>query len=258
MRQRRHSRAWIPLLILVLLAVTAAVLLRYVFIVRNVELTGTQSVSYETVIRAARVDLGASIFAVDEEKMRRGVNALGTIRLDSAQVRYPDTVILQVSERRRCAMLLHMGGIRLLDEEGCIVESVEAVPDTDLIYVNGMTVTNMSPGEPLQAREGQVEAYCAVMQALSANAANQYVSEIELSDVSDLKLITRTGITVELGDMQNMQNKIAWMRGAVADLEQRNEGGGTLDVRSGTKADYSRAGAQRTTPLDQMQYEPIA
>ena len=38
--------------------------------------------------------------------------------------------------------------------------------------------------------------------------------------------------------MQNMQDKIAWMKGAVADLERRGEAGGTLDVRSGTKADY--------------------
>ena len=255
-RRRRHSRAWIPLLFLVLVAIAAAVLLRYVFVVRNVELSGNQSASNEAVIRAARIGLGASIFNVDEEKMREGVNALGTIKLDSVEVRYPDTVVLRVSERRRDAMLLHMGEIRLLDEECCLVESAESVPNTDLIYVNGMTVTNMTPGFPLQAREGQVEAFCAVMQAINANSANAYVSEIELSDVSNLRLITRTGITVELGDMQNMQNKIAWMKSAVSDLDQRGEGGGTLDVRSGNKADYSRSGGQ-AAEQEVLEYGPI-
>ena len=61
-----------------------------------------------------------------------------------------------------------------------------------------------------------------------------------MSDVDNLRLITRTGIQVDLGDAENMDNKIAWMKGAVSDLERRGEGGGTLDVRSGSKADYTR------------------
>ena len=245
-KKRRQAKGRVAVLLLVLLALVALILFRYVFVVRNVEIAGNQSVSAEAVTRAARVGLGASIFRLDEDEIRKGVNGLGVIRLEGVDVRYPSTVILRVGERKRQAMLLHMGEIRLLDEECCLVESVENVPDTDLIYINGMTVTAYSQGNRLQAREGQVEAYCAVMQALNANSANAYVSEIELSDVTNIRLITRTGITVELGDMQNMQNKIAWMRIAVADLEQRNEGGGTLDVRSGNKADYSRPGAQNT------------
>ena len=243
-RQRRKARGWAALMLLIALALVALILFRYVFVVRNVEVSGNQSASDEVVTRAARIGFGSSIFWLDEAQMRKGVNSLGTIRLEAVDVRYPDTVLLSVSERKRVAMLLHMGEIRLLDEECCIVESVDSVPDTDLIYVNGMTVTAYSQGEPLQAREGQVAAYCAVMQALSANSANAYVSEIELSNVDELRLITRTGITVELGNMQNMQNKIAWMRSAVADLEQRSEGGGTLDVRSGNKADYRGPGAR--------------
>ena len=244
MRRKRRSKGKFAVMLLVLLALVALILFRYVFVVRNVEIAGNPSASYETVIRAARIGLGTSIFSVDEAEMRRGVNALGTIRLDGVEVRYPNTVILTVRERERKAMLLHMGEIRLLDEECCVVESVASVPNTDLIYINGMTVTNFLPGQPLQAKEGQVEAYCAIMQALDANGAAGYVSEIELGNVSELRLITRTGITVELGDASNMTNKIAWMRSAVADLVQRNEGGGTLDVRSGTKADYSSSAAQ--------------
>ena len=244
-RKRRQSKGWVVIMLLVLLALVAAVLFRYVFVVRYVEISGSHpSAPDETVTRAARIGFGTSIFRLNEEEMRAGVNALGAIRLDGVDVRYPNTVLLSVSERKPVAMLLHMAEIRLLDEGCCLVDSVENVPDTDLIYVNGMAVSAYTKGSPLVAREGQVEAYCAVMQAIGANGANAYVSEIELNDPDEIRLITRTGITVELGDMQNMQNKIAWMKSAVTDLEQRSEGGGTLDVRSGNKADYSRPGYQ--------------
>ena len=234
-------------MLLIALALIAFILFRYVFVVRNVWISYRQDTAQlpeETVIRAANIDFGGSIFFLDEARIRKGVNALGTIRLEEVEVNYPSSLTLHVSRRKPVAMLLHMGEIRLLDEECCVVESADNVPDTDLIYINGMTVTAYSTGEPLQAREAQVEAYRAMMQALSANSANAYVSEIELSNVDELRLITRTGIKVELGNMQNMQNKIAWMRSAVADLEQRSEGGGTLDVRSGNKADYRAPGVQ--------------
>ena len=223
MRARRRSKGKLALLLIILLALVVLILFRYVFVVRNVEIGGDRQVSDETVTRAASIDFGSSIFLVDEARIRAGVNALGSVRK---------------------AMLLHMGDIRVLDEECCVVESAPTVPDTDLIYVNGMTVTGYTPGVPLQAGAGQVEAYCAIMHALDESAANGYVSEIELGNVNDLRLITRSGVTVRLGDAENMSNKIAWMRSAVADLEQRGEGGGSLDVRSGTKADYSRTGSE--------------
>lgn len=242
MRRRRGSKLWIVILILLVLALAAVVLTRYVYVVRDVQISGTRDVSDEALIRAAHIDFGESIFRTDAEFIRRGVNSLGTVRLDSVERVYPDTLILNVSQRQPRAMLLHLGDIRILDEECCVIESVDTVPDTDLIYVRGMSVTQYTPGVPLQSGMGETEAYCAIMQALEINDARAYVSEIDLSDVRSLTLITRTGITVELGDDSNMRNKIAWMCSAVADLESRNEGGGTLDVSSGTKADYSRPG----------------
>ena len=53
-----------------------------------------------------------------------------------------------------------------------------------------------------------------------------------------LSSVTRSGVVVKLGDMGNMDEKIRWLRSAVSDLETRGETRGTLDVSSGTRADY--------------------
>ena len=78
----------------------------------------------------------------------------------------------------------------------------------------------------------------ATVEALKAHGAMAYASEINVEDVDDLRIITRTGITVLLGSADNMGDKIAWMAGALADLEARGEVHGSLDVSSGTKADF--------------------
>ena len=243
MRRRRRKNRIVPVLIVLLvLALAGAVLLKFVFVVRNVNVAGSSGmVSHEGVIRAARVNFGASIFTVSEEDIMQHINSTGTLRAVDVQVHYPDSLTISVQPRSRVAMALGLGQLRVLDETGCVITSVNTVPNEDLVYVSGLQVQGCTTGEPLRADEHQMQAYCAVMQAILEHSASMYVSELNLENTNDIRIITRTGITVELGTGENARNKIAWMKSAVADLENRGQVGGTLDVRSGNKADYRSA-----------------
>ena len=239
MPKRIHKTGWTVLAVMIVLIIVCALLARFVFVVRNVELEGDSGpYSREDVVRLASVGLGESIFQVDADRIESRVNATGKLKVNDVRLRYPDTVRISVEQRSRDAMVLHMGKIRVLDREGYVVESLDQVPNEDIIYVSGMRVQGYALGEIIRADEKQLAAYQAVISSIRSQSASLYVSELDLSDPQNMRVISRNGITVELGDMQNMQDKIAWMKGAVADLERRGEAGGTLDVRSGTKADY--------------------
>lgn len=244
MRRRRRSKKWILPVILLVLVVICGLLLRFVFVVRSVEVTGNSgAVSKESVVRFARLGFGTSILKLNREEIEDRINATGNIKFIDMSIHYPDTVCLEVKVRDREAMMLHMGKIRILDEEGCVMKVMDEVPDMDLIYISGMNAMGCEQGRQIQADEEKVQGYCTVIQALKRHNAGIYVSELKLDDPLNMQIITRTGITVELGDIQKMNDKIAWMKSAVADLEQRGERGGVLDVRSGSKADYRlRAG----------------
>lgn len=240
-RQRRRNNAW-KIATALLLPVLVCMLLRFVFVVRDVQVEGnTGPLSGESVVRAAGAGFGRSIFRVDEEKIASSVNSLGLVQATDVSIRYPDTVRITVQERNKVAMALHMGRMRILDENGCVVESFAEVPDADLIYVSGMRIQGCTTGEVIRAESGQLSAYLDIIHALRQHGASIYVSELNLGNISDIRIITRTGITVKLGSAAKAADKIAWMKSAVADLEKRGEAGGTLDVSSGTKADY-RAG----------------
>ena len=245
MRRRRRNRKWIFPVALLALVLICGLALRFVFVVRSVEVTGnTGVVSDEAVIRAARIGFGTSILKVDAREIEESINSTGKVKFEGMSIRYPDTVCIQVQNRNREAMMLHLGQIRILDGECCVIESLKDVPNMDMLYVSGIRVMRCEQGQQIQAGDGQVEAYCAVIDALNRNQADMYVSELKLEDPLDMTIITRTGITVSLGDTQKINNKIAWMKSAVADLEQRGERGGNLDVSSGTKADYSMPARQ--------------
>ena len=87
----------------------------------------------------------------------------------------------------------------------------------------------------------RLAAYAVVMEAIEHHSASGAVSEVNLENIADIRIITRSGITVRLGNSENMWNKIAWMKAAAADLESRRETGGVLDVSSAKQADYTPA-----------------
>lgn len=239
-RRQRRNRKWIIPVILLALVLICGLLLRFVFVVRNVDITGHESVMRtEAVMRAARIGFGTSILNVDRYEIEEAINDTGNLKFEALEIQYPDTVRIQVSPRSREAMMLHMGKIRILDAEACVMESLDELPNMDLIYVSGIQALNCEKGRQIQADEDQLQAYCAVIEALNRHGADIYVSELKLDNPQDMYIITRTGITVSLGDGQKMSGKIAWMKSAVIDLEQRGERGGLLDVSSGNKADYS-------------------
>lgn len=213
-------------------------LTHYAFIIRNVEVTGAQSMSNDAVLRASGIRLGTRLSALDDAAVRANVDATGSLAFVSLEKRYPVTVRLNVRERSRDAMILHAGKMLILDSDGCVVSAGESAPADTVPYVTGLNPTSYRLGAQLDVAPGKLTAMRSVLEALKARDAMAYASELDLENPADLTIITRTGMTVALGDADNMENKIAWMAGALRDLESRGETLGRLDVSSGTKADY--------------------
>ena len=149
--------------------------------------------------------------------------------------------MLTVRPRTRDALILLAGKILVLDSDAYVVEITDRVPGDSMPYVTGLKASYYALGRQLDTADGRCGCMKAVLEALKANGATRYVSELNVAATADLRIITRTGMTVLLGNSDNMNAKIAWMAGALADLEARGQTTGRLDVSSGTKADYTPA-----------------
>ena len=232
--------------ILVLTALIAALALgvylllaNAVFIVRDVRVEGNVNIDSDSIIRAAQLPLGKPMREVSEEKARAALESGGLVELVGLEKRYPDQVVLNVRERECEAVVSYAGVILTMERDGTVIEQLDALPETDAVYVTGLTVTAFRPGEVISAPASQLEAMVTTLEALYENGATGYVSELNISVPNDIDLYSRTGMRVDLGDCEDMGNKVVWMVGALRDLESRGETTGRLDVSSGDKADYS-------------------
>ena len=224
--------------VLLLAAAVALLLVNVVFVVRQVQVVGGGSIAAEDVLRVSGIRMGARLSAVDGEYVRACVEDDGRLAFVSLERRLPDRLILTVRPRTRDALILQGGKVLVLDSDGYVVQITDRLPEESIPYVTGLKPSGYQLGRRLDATDGRVDCMKAVVEAARARGATAYISEINLSDTNDLRLITRTGMTVLLGDSRNMENKMIWMAGALADLEARGETTGRLDVASGSKADY--------------------
>ena len=215
------------------------ILINYVFVIQSVEVNGSGDIPAEDVIRLSGVRFGARMKSIDEAYLRDNVESDGRLALESIEWVYPNRLILNVRQRTPDAMAIQSRKVLLMDSDGYVISISDQLPDVSVPYVTGMQITSYSLGRQIQTDEECLAAMKAVVEAVKAQNAGQYVSEVSVQDPKDIRIITRTGMYVLLGDGQNMDNKIIWMVSAVQDLESRGEISGTLDVSSGTKADYS-------------------
>ncbi len=236
-KRRRILGPWVAA-VLLLAAAVALLLVNTVFVVRNVQVVGSGSLAAEDVLRVSGIRMGARLGSVDEEYVRECVEDDGRMAFVGLERRLPSRLILTVRQRTKDALILQGGKVLVLDSDGYVVEITDRLPEGSIPYVTGLKPSGYQQGRQLDTADGRVACMKAVIESAKAHGAMPYIAEINLSDTNDLRVITRTGMAVMLGDAQNMDNKIIWMAGAVADLEARGETTGRLDVTSGSKADY--------------------
>ena len=239
MRRKKNQSPWPLLAAIAALGVALWLLLtNVVFVVRGVQVEGAGEIPIGDVIRLSGIRLGSPMGRVNVDDVRLDVESDGRLAFVSLEKRYPSQLLLTVRPRSHDAVMLQGGRALVLDSEGYVAEMADRIPEGQMPYVSGLRASYNQLGRQLDTADGRVAAMGVILEALKARGAMGYASEISVEDLEDLRIITRTGVTVLLGSAENMPDKIAWMAGALADLEARGERGGKLDVVSGTKADY--------------------
>jgi len=236
--RKRKNRFAILVAVVALLVLSGYLLLEYVFIVRNVVFYGESDVAQDDLTRLSGIEFGVSIWNVDQQRIAQKIESTGTVRVVKVETKLPWTVQVEVALRTRDYMtLLGTDRIFVADRLGYAVEEVSAAPQ-NMIYVSGMNLTYADVGRRLGASEEMLAAVGQIIEALEAQNGMHLVSEINVSQLRSIYMLSATGTRVELGDGQNIAAKITWACAALNDLNARGEYGGRLDVSSGSRADY--------------------
>jgi cell division protein FtsQ len=107
------------------------------FVVRDIFVVGRSTTPKATLLRALAVDRGTPILGVDLEAARLRVQALPWVRHASVRRVLPDTVVVEIVERRPLALWQHEKKFALIDEEGAVILREDVGAFNHLLVVVG-------------------------------------------------------------------------------------------------------------------------
>jgi cell division protein FtsQ len=91
------------------------------FVVRDVFVVGRSATPKATLLNALAVSRGTPILAVDLEAARKRIQTLPWVRHATVRRVLPDTVVVEIIERRPLAIWQHEKKFALIDEEGQVI-----------------------------------------------------------------------------------------------------------------------------------------
>ena len=241
--KRPHPKGrglWAVFCILFVLVGVGVILYSTIFRLKRVQVMGTSYRTPQEVVTQAGIAEGDNILLLDEKLIREKINADRYLVFQDMQRDYPDGLILKVQERVPRVNIQSMGVQYTLDVEGMVLEQTQSLQLSDgMIAVTGLDIASIATGRYMALRkEVQLSAYKKVMAELVLQETISHISELNLSNVDNLYLISVDGFTVRLGDVSDIQAKIGSMRAVLSYLHANNLSKGSIDVSDPVQPTY--------------------
>lgn len=233
----------VPKFLLAILVIAALVLLlRYqVFTIRHVVVSGNRLVSIQEVARAAGADRGLFYFTVNEDAIRRGINANRYLVFERMEKIIPNKLHLIVRERRPFAFFTHLGVGYVLAQDGIILEQTRELKDgSGLMHINGLAVWGQqAPGAlPASTDPAQAETLLNLLHELELWGFEAQVVSVDIAQSLNLSLHTRDGYAINLGDNTQLHAKIGTVASVVNELRRQGMSGGIIEAARPGEATY--------------------
>ena len=240
-RRRRRGRASFPLRFLCLLIVIAAIVaaLTMFFRIDTIVVEGNARYTDEQIIEAAGVQKEQNLVLLNKYNVKQAIfDQLPYVETVVINRKYPDALILTVTECAASAALPGAGGTWLVSDTGKILERTAQLPE-GCVSVTGCEL--VEPAVGAQAAFSDEDSYKLdrLLTLLHAAEEKQLLSMIGSVDLSDGTAITLTYLdrfTVRMPWDADLGYKLENVRRVVVELEANETG--VIDLMTDGKASF--------------------
>ena len=238
-RQGRSLRVLIALI--AVLALSGVILRGKVFVVKAMEVIGNERYSPQEIASLCGIAYGESMLDVDEEEVQRSLATVADLEFLAMEKRWPSTVSIQVRERHPVGCVLAGGAYQVVDETGYVLSRSDTYPTgINLLLISGLGGYVDRQSRCITADQPmKLTVMKSVIRALRELSLVESVSELNLKDLDNIYLVSRTGVMVILGDSENLPDKLVWMQACLQQLTGQGISRGVLDVSTGKNAVYA-------------------
>ena len=220
---------------IVLVLTAVFLILRFaVFSVKQILVTGNNTIPAEEVIRVSGIHRGDSIFSLNEKDVEERIVSDYRLQFRYLAKELPATVVLSVREREPCCWLTYCGIMYVMDKNRMVLYESENPADQpeDLVEIKGLEVrSNTLVGQYINlGNETQQSVFSELFLEMKVLGCIDRIKEADISNTDSILLLTRNGYTAGLGDHTNLHAKLRSLLLVQEELQQLGNYGGTINV----------------------------
>lgn len=210
-------------LLFIICIFTAFFLSSNFFQIKYLDVNGNNNVTREEIIKLSSIYYGGNIFRINKRNSMKSIFQNPYVKMIKINRVLPDKVVIDIIERDIMAYVPYVGSYLNIDEEGMILEINPAIKHIDLPVVKGLNFETFKVGEFLKVEnEEQFSSTTQIIKVIKNAEMLNMVSEIDISDLSDIKLKTKEGIKANLGSVDNLDYKISFAKSIIEDVKKRD------------------------------------
>lgn len=224
-RKKKRRRDFMLYLILAVFAISVAIVLSLTvfFHIEKIEVVGDSLYySNDEIIKASTISLGENLFLSDINNASMQIEKQLPYIGEAVLKRHmPNKIVISVRDAIVSLVVQKETSYVFFDDNGKVLDLSEnsMLPDTGAL-VKGITVLNSQLGEVIEfEQEGSFELLNALVTKVR-DLGFENITEFDLSDIFNIKLVFDDRITLLLGSVSNLDNKLQLGK---ATVEKENE-----------------------------------
>ena len=209
------------------LVVVIGLLLSPIFALKNVALEGASHYNEADICRMIGLSDGDNILFFGKGKAAQTLEKDPYIADAKLSMRVPDTIVIEVKERKVRGYVPYMGSYLYIDEAGRVLDVQEACHDA-LPLVKGLEFGSFTLGEVIPVENPEaLETVLYISQLIEKYELLDMVVEIDVSNQKNIYAYVNQ-VQIILGNMENGDTKIRYMAEVMRTIPKEDRG--TLDL----------------------------
>ena len=213
--------------LLIVIAGALLIMLSPMFTIKNIQITQMDKYSKEEICDMLNLHEGNNLFLFNRIKAAKVLKDNTYVEDYKISYDFPDTVKVNIDERKVRGYVPYMGSYLYIDEYGRVLE-INKEMSSALPVVTGLIFSNFSIGDQIDAQNSEAfDIMVEIAQLMNKYDLLNIVVKIDVSN-TDKVMAYVNNIEINLGDMSNGDQKIRTMGEVVKNINPNDRG--TLDL----------------------------
>lgn len=195
------------------------------FNVRNIEISGNEKITQETIVSLSGIELEENTFKISKSKVQQAIKTNAYIESVKIKRKLPETIEIQVVERKVAYMLSLGNAYVYMNTQGYLLEISQEKLEVPMITGILTAEDQIQAGNRLCAEDLQkLSNVIQIMDSANNNELGKLITKINISDKQNYILELKSEKkNVHIGDTSNLSTKMLYIK-KVLQNEKKKEG----------------------------------